>query len=95
MKPITLNFEGFYIRGVADVTPWLGGRGHIEMAPFRVKHLKEIKDGINDNGFGVASINGAYCDIYKMYTGGYVIYGRSVVVGDVSDGTLDAVHELF
>jgi len=88
MKSIKLNFSGFYITGTSDVTPWGGGNACIEMAPFTVKHLREIRDNLNDSGFGVESINGAICDIWANHEG-YHTYLKNITLGNVSESTFD------
>ena len=94
MKSIKLKFSGFHVEGVSDLTMWGGGRGFIHMDAFNVKHLREIREAINDAGFGVESINGACCRVYANYEG-HLVYKREVIVGDVSDFTLDAFYNSF
>jgi hypothetical protein len=97
MRNKTLEFKGFMISGMSDLTLWGGGNACIEMKPFFVNHLKEIRDKINDSGFGVESINGGICDISKVYQNGhgrYQEYARTIYVGDYSDSTLDRYYEL-
>ena len=68
-KTITLNLVGYEIRGVSDVTAWGGGNACIEMKPFMTDSLekRDIYGKINDNGFGVESINGAICHVFEVY----------------------------
>jgi len=68
-KTITLSLVGYEIRGVSDLTPWGGGNACIEMAPFMTEtpEKRDIYEKINDNGFGVESINGAICHIFEVY----------------------------
>ncbi len=92
MKSKTLQFKGFSVTGMSDLNMWGGGIGCIEMKPFFVKHLKDIKENINDGGFGVESINGAICEIHKVYQNGhgqYTEYAKTVFVGNISDVTFD------
>lgn len=89
-KTVTLKMIGYWITGIADLTMWGGGNGCIEMKPFETKSRskKALLAGINDNGFGVQSINGAICDIYELYENGYKEHLESgVTVGKVSDDT--------
>jgi len=86
MKSITLNFTDYVIKGIADVKSWGDGNACIEMAPFHVKNLKDIKDNLNDNGFGVESINGAICDVYLNYEG-TLKYSKTITIGKVSART--------
>ena len=95
MENLTLKFTGYTIKGHADLTLWGGGNASIEMKPFNVKSIKEktLLSNINDNGFGVQSINGAICDIYKNYEG-TLRYFKSIEVGSVSDNTRDYYEAL-
>jgi hypothetical protein len=96
IKVKTLKFKGFRIEGMSDLTLWGGGNACITMIPFFVKHLREIRENINDAQFGVESINGAICDIKKVYQNGhgeYSEYVKTVYVGHYSDHTLDSYHE--
>jgi len=92
MKTLTLNKQGYIIKGIADLTCWGGGNGCIKMKSFRVKSLKEIKNNLNDNGFGVQSINGAICDIYDDF-GKIIQYRRTITIGKVSDNTINCVFD--
>lgn len=88
MKTITLKMEGYIVRGVSDLTHWGGGNACIEMEKFHVQKInkKVLLENINDNGFGVQSINGAICDIYENYEGREVFL-KTTVVGKVSAHT--------
>jgi hypothetical protein len=66
-KEITLAKVGYHCEGTATLNLWGGGVGKIEMKPFKVKHLREIKEGINDNGFGCRDIVSASVDIFNDY----------------------------
>lgn len=68
-KQLVLDLVGYEVRGVSDLTPWGGGNACIEMAPFMTDSLKreDIFSKINDNGFGVESINGAICHVFEVY----------------------------
>jgi len=95
MKSKTLQFKGFRITGTSDLTLWGGGNASISMNSFFINHLKEMRDKINDGGFGVESINGAICNIYKVYQNGhgeYVEYSKTITIGNVSDSTFDAYY---
>ena len=76
-EKITLKLTGYRVSGVAYVTTWYGEKATIEMEPYEIEtdsfSEEEIREGINDNGFGVRSIDGADCWIAKVY--GY--YGYS------------------
>lgn len=94
-KSITLNFLNYKVSGVADVTMWGGGNGCIEMTPFTVNSLDtgSLIKGLNDAGFGVQSINGGVCDISENYDG-YLVFKNTVVVGKVSELSLDYHSEV-
>jgi hypothetical protein len=93
MKSITLNFTDYVIEGIADLTAWGGGNACIEMKSFHVKSLKDIKENLNDNGFGVESINGAICDVYRNYEG-TLKYSRTLHIGKVSEHTEECYYQL-
>jgi hypothetical protein len=93
MKSITLNLTDYVIKGIADLTPWGGRNACIDMASFHVKHLKEIRENINDNGFGVENINGAICDVYRNYQG-TLVYSKTLTIGKVSEHTQDYYYQV-
>lgn len=89
-KMITLKQIGYKITGIADLTLWGGGNACIEMKPFYLKKCpdkKTLMKNINDNGFGVESINGAICDIYEHYEHDVSVYIKTITVGEVSNTT--------
>ncbi len=89
---IVLKFTDYIIKGIADLTPWGGGIACIHMHPFHLSKItkKLLLENLNDSGFGVESINGAICEIYKNYEG-TLIYQETMVVGKVSEYT----HEMY
>ena len=87
MKNITLKLTDYVIKGVADLNLWGGGKGSIQMDSFHIDKIKDIKNNLNDAGFGVESINGGVCDIYRNYEG-TLIYSRTIIIGKVTDSTL-------
>lgn len=91
MKQLTLELTGYHIEGTSDLTLWGGGNASIIMQPFEVKRIRDIKDGLNDAGFGVESINGAVCAIYRNYEGTHV-FARTIAVGTVSDDTVESYY---
>lgn len=88
MKTLILQRTGYVIKGVSDLKPWGGGNACIEMSAFKTKtiQVKEIMQGINDNGFGVEKINGAICDIYEDFEG-TLRFVKNIIVGKISDYT--------
>jgi len=96
---ITLKLSHFEVRGVADVSPWGGGRGSIEMVPFKVASSTDkelLKAGLNDSGFGVESINGGVCDVYAVYSDDDGTTAKkfveTVIVGNVCEEVLDTAR---
>lgn len=91
---ITLKHTGYVVRGMADLTLWGGGNACIVMKPFKLKKIskKALLANINDNGFGVESINGAICDIWKDYEG-HLLFHKTIEVGTVSEYTLETYDE--
>jgi len=87
---ITLEFTNYLVKGISDLTMWGGGNSCIVMEAFGLKVLskKNLLENINDNGFGVESINGAICDVYKNYDG-FLKFYKTIAVGDVSEDTED------
>ena len=66
---LELKFAGYLIRGIVEVTLWMGDQGTLEMAPFYLEELTEegIKAEINDGGFGVMSIDRAEGSVTALY----------------------------
>jgi hypothetical protein len=87
-KTLTLKKTGYTITGTADLTAWGGGNACIEMAKFNVDKIdiKTLKENLNDNGFGVQSINGGICDIYENYEG-TIRFLKTVEIGKISSHT--------
>jgi hypothetical protein len=85
MKSKILRREGFFVSGVADLNLWGGGKGSIEMKPFACQHIREARGKLNDNGFGVEKINGAICDVFRLYENGYKEFARTVRIGNVAE----------
>jgi hypothetical protein len=88
-KTITLVRKGYVVKGVADLTLWGGGNSWIVMKPFTTNtlHKKILLSKINDNGFGVESINGAICQVHENFEGA-LRYFKTIYLGDISDNTL-------
>jgi hypothetical protein len=92
---ITLKFTNYYVTGVADLSLWGGGNAAIVMEPFTVENPNKstLLKNLNDSGFGVESINGAVCDIYKNYEGHNVFLKGEIIVGKVSEYTKKTYKE--
>ena len=96
METLTLKKVGYVIKGISDLTSWGGGNACIEMNPFKVSNIREktLLKNLNDNGFGVQSINGAICDIYEDFEG-TLRYYKTMEVGKISDFTKDYYHNNY
>jgi len=96
MKTITLRKTGYVVSGISDLTSWGGGNFSIMMKEVSVKNISKenIKKNLNDNGFGVKSINGAICDIYESYEG-TLRYLKTITVGKVSKRTKKHYEEYY
>jgi len=92
MKSLNRKFVGFHIKGLADVTDWYGHNGCIPMTSFDVDHLKEIKDNINDGGFGAMEVNGAICAVFKKYENNHIEFARDVVINEISKFTTECFY---
>src|ERR1035437_108233 len=84
-----LKLTGYKVKGVSDLSMWGGGNASIEMKPFDVDKptRANLLNNINDNGFGVQSINGAICDVYKNFEG-TLEFLCQFVFGKVSENPL-------
>lgn len=96
MKTITLKKTGYIVKGISDLTMWGGGNGCISMKSFKLKDIrkKTLLANINDNEFGVESINGAICDIYEDYEGTLQYY-QTLEVGKISEYTKKYYDEQY
>ena len=72
-KTLTLNFTDYRIEGEVRVIDWYDREGMLYMDSYHVDELdiEQIKEGINDGGFGVQKIISAAIDIYENYEGTY------------------------
>lgn len=80
-KKIELEQTGYRVRGTAYLTLWLGGSATIEMEPYHVEGYSDeaVWEGVNDNGFGCVSIDGADCKVYEVYGMGYEVFVASLL----------------
>lgn len=77
-KIISIDYEldHFIMEGSVDLTLWGGDKGSIEMKPVRlsldtdITNTKVLSCYVNDNGFGVQSIDHAYVSITAVYKSG-------------------------
>ena len=63
-KTMTVQAIGFQIVGMTALALWGGGEGVIPMEPVKLAHEsfpteEQIREAINDNGFGVECMEGA------------------------------------
>ena len=97
MKTKTIKHIGYVINGTADLTLWGNENASITMKPIIIKDInfdyndnEKIKPLLNDNGFGVQSINGAIVDICELYENNVEeLVKEAVTIGNVNDSTLD------
>jgi hypothetical protein len=73
-KTMRTTLIGYDVSGTAMVTPWGGGDGEIEMKttflPAKFLSKDNVLRCVNDNGFGVQSINGAWVMVTEVYDNG-------------------------
>lgn len=90
-RSITLPFSHFVCQGYAQVNMWGGGKGRIKMDSFRISDgytEDQLKQCVNDGGFGCDSIDGAIIDMYAVYTDGITEakrYVKTVTSGTVTE----------
>lgn len=90
-KEIKSKLIGFAISGVATLSMWGGGTGTIEMRREFIPAKKFSKDAIlgcvNDNGFGVESIDSAEICVYCVYQSEQdsqtEVYDRTLFAGKI------------
>jgi hypothetical protein len=79
-KTITVQAIGFQIVGLTALALWGGGEGVIPMEPVKLAQesfptQEQIRDAINDNGFGVECMEGAIVRVDTLYEHGAKTYG--------------------
>ena len=91
---VVLKFKGFKVTGTTFVTCWGGGSGNIGLKPFSLDEVTDetLLDNLNDNGFGVQSIDGGVCDIWAVYGDNHTVFQETVTVGRVPDDW-EEIHE--
>jgi len=57
----------YLVNGISKVEDWYGNKGFINMDQFEVENIKDIPNNLNDGGFGVKNINGAWVRVQKIY----------------------------
>ena len=82
---MTVKAIGFQIVGMAALALWGGGEGTIPMEPVRLDQEnfpteQQIREAINDHGFGVECIEGAVVRVDALYEYGAKVYGEAQFV---------------
>lgn len=85
MNAITCNQIGFIIVGLAAIKTWGGGEGTIPMMSTRINTTElptqeQIREAVNDGGFGAKSIMGAVVRVDTIYEHGAKTYGDAQIV---------------
>jgi hypothetical protein len=91
-KTMTVQAIGFQIVGLTALALWGGGEGVIPMEPVRLAQesfptQEQIREAINDNGFGVECMEGAIVRVDTLYEHGAKTYGDAefINLADYSD----------
>ncbi len=79
-KTMTVQAIGFQIVGMTALALWGGGEGVIPMEPVKLAQEsfpteEQIREAINDNGFGVQAMEGAVVRVDTLYEHGAKTYG--------------------
>jgi len=81
-KKLSVEMTDWFVSGVAFVTDWYGNSGFIPMRPERIPLGELTKaalfEAVNDNGFGVQSIDAAYIEISEYYERGVIAATRDL-----------------
>lgn len=82
---ITVKQIGYQIVGLTALALWGGGEGTIPMEPVKLTQEdfpteQQIRDAINDNGFGVECMEGAVVRVDTIYEHGAKTYGDALFV---------------
>lgn len=84
-KTMTVQAIGFQIVGMTALALWGGGEGIIPMKPVKLAQEsfpteEQIREAINDNGFGVECMEGAVVRVDTLYEHGAKTYGDAQFV---------------
>lgn len=74
---------GYVLEGLVAISMWGGGEGTMPMDAVKFNHKpseKEIKESINDGGFGCESYLGAVVRIDTLYTHGARVEGDPMFI---------------
>lgn len=85
MNAITCNHIGFIIVGLAAINLWGGGEGTFPMKSTRINTTEpltqeQIREAVNDGGFGAESIMGAVVRVDTIYEHGAKTYGDAQII---------------
>ena len=81
-KEMTVKLVGYQIVGLTALALWGGGEATIPMEPVKLVQTtypteEQIRESINDNGFGVECMEGAVVRIDALYEYGAKDYGEA------------------
>jgi hypothetical protein len=81
-KEMTVRLIGYQIVGLTALALWGGGEATIPMAPVKLVQTtyptqEQIRESINDNGFGAECMEGAVIRIDALYEHGAKDYGEA------------------
>ena len=84
-QTMTIKQVGYVIEGLTALALWGGGEGCIPMEPVRLDQenfptKEQIREAINDNGFGVECMEGAVVRVDTLYEHGAKTYGDAQFV---------------
>ena len=84
-KTMTVQAIGFQIVGMTALALWGGGEGVIPMEPVKLAQEsfpteEQIREAINDNGFGVQAMEGAVVRVDTIWEHGAKTYGEAQFV---------------
>ena len=81
-QTITIKQIGYIIVGMTALDLWGGGEGVIPMKPVTINQesfptAEQIRESINDNGFGVQAMEGAVVRVDTIFEHGARTYGEA------------------
>jgi len=89
-QTMTIKAIGFEIVGLAALLLWDDSEGTIPMKPVRLRQedfptIEQIREAVNDNGFGCQRIEGAVVRVDTLYEYGARTYGDAQFVNMIKD----------
>ena len=84
-QTMTIKAMGFEIVGLTALLLWDDSEGTIPMKPVRLRQeefptIEQIREAVNDNGFGCQRIEGAVVRVDTLYEYGARTYGEAQLV---------------